>query len=232
MPCAVVERILMTKTKEHYKSLVNEVLTPLLKVRGFDPIYFSSFGRWVDDALWRISPDLVLNRGADSGCVVVYFAVGFRPLTQWLATFDDLEIRKREVRIPGAMATDLGHLRPPFQYECREFSPSDDVAVFGRELMADIEKDGMQFFERWGTVDKMIPAWQSGVSYASGWDNDTHLVAALWLRGRKFEAIAHVEERAGTMRQRIANEGKGNRNMLIRYEAFLQSLRKRAASET
>ncbi len=172
-----------------YKKIVTDYAAPLLLNAGFQGVGKEWFFRWVGDAYWRFAFYLTRIPGLKLGTMVVAVGVGFKSLAEFMK---DFPLVKPDIGKPCAMATDLGHLRPPYQYHEWRLVPETDEDQVGREIADDIKAYGFDFFEKYGTLEKTVAAWEAGVYYNSAFK--FYLPAAYWMRGERERALAYVRE--------------------------------------
>lgn len=65
----------------------------------------------------------------------------------------------------------------------------------GLEIVEEIRRYALPFFEKYGTLDKCVIAWESEIVYNLGTSVDFYLPAAYWLRGERERALGYVRDK-------------------------------------
>jgi hypothetical protein len=175
--------------KNKYHKIVSDYVTPILIKADFEMVDTEWFYRWVGDAYWRVACDLTRKPGLKLGTMGITVGVGFRSLAELLKGFS---LVKPDVNKPCAMATDLGHLRPPYQYHEWIILPETDENKIGQEIAEAIKDYGLAFFEKYGTLEKAVTAWEAGIHFNSAFK--FYLPAVYWMRGERERALNIVRE--------------------------------------
>src|SRR6266852_5982755 len=152
--------------------------------------------RWEGDCLWDLTCAFRMEKNRDEGWVFVSMCVGFRSLDEFLQRYPELGgINPNE---PCAMGTDTSHLRggPPYQSIQWRILPGSDADDIGPEVIHEIKNYALPYFDRFGSLDKCVAAWEAGIFYNAGVPHgDCHLAAAYWLRGDRERALNHIRKR-------------------------------------
>lgn len=180
-------------SQEKYRVLMDEHVRPALVGLGFSARGKDVLCKWDEDCLWRIGNTTRKVRSVDHMTFAVFLCVGFRSLALFLEDFKGLALVNP--RMPCAMATDLGHLFPPFRYHEWKVWPNSDASALASEILSKLEEPGLPYLERYGDLDRSIEAWEAGVTYNLGEAVDFYLPAAYWVKGDREKAMRHAEKR-------------------------------------
>jgi hypothetical protein len=180
-------------TSAIYRRIIAEFVTPCLVRAGFKRASKDRFFLREGDALWRVVCGLRPEPGRDEGWLDVTVCIGFCSLAEFLCACPLVRIRDPEK--PCAMATNLGHLMPIRNfYEWRLLPDTNEITI-GREIVEAINTYGLHYFEKYGTLDKALAAWEKGVNYNLGSRVDYYVAAVYWLRGDRGRAIEFIHHR-------------------------------------
>ena len=210
-----------------YKTILTELVAPLLTAKGFRRARGYWFLRWEGDALWRVSCSLRTEPNEDEGLVGVQVCVGFRSLEEFMEGFDTSPLRNPKT--PCIMATEIGHLMPQARWHQWRLLPEDDPHVIGHEIATAIEQYGLDYFAKYGSVDKALAAWEQGINYNLCSRADFYIAAVYWLRGDRQRAIGFINrsiERYEALYQ--AQRQPSDRNLIKERQVFLKFLEEKS----
>lgn len=213
-----------------FEKIVSIHILPTVTKAGFERAGSGQFRRVQDDSVHRIAATFRKVPRRDEGWLTVTVCVGFRSLAGFLKDFPVVQVKSP--RFPCTMATDLGHLQPPFKYKEWRLLPETDSLMVGADVAGNITAFGFPFFESFGDLRKAVAAWEKGTSYNLGESSDYYLAASYWLRGEIDKAMAFARDRIDYYRAlRQEKERNEDRNLLWDREAFLKFLARKKIRE-
>lgn len=215
------------KIEAIYDRIVSDYIATPLSRMGFQRARPDFFIRWKGDCLQRVASLLTTNRATAEGKILVTVCVGYRSLEAFLhkCSFSTAD----RVQQPCAMATDLGHLHAPYQYQEWRILPHTDPIVMGVEIGKELKEFGVPFLERFSTLDEALKAWEAGVRYNLGARAVFYVAAAYWLRGDRNRARQVVSEQIELHRRELHEQGtRVHSQALHRLQRFLDELDKQA----
>lgn len=204
-----------------HNDLLTAYVEPVLLRSGFSRTRHT-FLKWnADGCLWRVG--VLLTSLGGQATMLPTVGVGFRDIAAFLSRCVFLRIRA-DPNEPCAMATDLGRLMPGGRYLEIPISPSSDVNSLGPQVRDSIERYALPFLENFGTLEKALRAWESGVTYNLGANADYYIAAAYWLRREKSRALSLIQERIEYYDKRAERRTDArDRDDRRRFKAFLLS---------
>lgn len=206
-----------------FEQIVENYIAPSLKHAGFAAKPAGLFVRWEEDCLWRVGCCFTKMRGQDAGSFTIALCVGFPDLAKFLKNFPHCNVR--EVKQPCTMATSLEHLRPPHNWPEWALISTSDVKAVGDEVASVLKEYGLRFFENYGSLDKCVAAWESGINHNLGPSADFYLSSVYWLRGEKERAIEFVNAKITECIEMYNKQGNRSGLFLKRQrEDFLKFL--------
>ena len=202
--------------KRIYDEILSVHIVPYLCRLGFEKRgRYTMFYKDTNDTVYRVAVGFRKVAGLDEGWLLITVGVGFRSLAEFLAPCQVALVR--DVKLPCAMATDLGHLHPPYRFGERHLSADTRAEQVGKEVIAELEQYGKAFFESYGTLEKVLAAWEAGTWFNLGAHADFYMAAAYWLRGERARAIEFVRGRI-THYDELYKEKERNPDLNLRIQ--------------
>lgn len=123
------------------------------------------------------------------------------------------------------MVTNIGYLRPPYKYQTWSLDEDSKPEAIAAQAFAEIQTHVYPFFSRYASVDEVLEALLSGVSYNLG-INDVFFVAGIyWLKGRFGDAITVMQASiAHFQKDYETHKESQDWNRLTERKAFLNFL--------
>ncbi|MBS0266469.1 MAG: hypothetical protein JSS02_31345 [Planctomycetes bacterium] len=178
--------------RDLFEIVRDEHLAPFLKSLGFEYVRKNIFVRSDGDTIWQVATDFVRDTPRDQGRIDINLGIANQSLGQFLKSCPVMATVIKAYRSkPIVMAAMLSLLRPREYREIWIYGNSDP-AVVAKMILEDLEFVGIDWFERHGTIEKIMVTWQAKRSRHL-WDS-FYLAAALWLRGDEKQAMKIVED--------------------------------------
>ncbi len=216
-----------------YKVIVSQYLVPFLKREGFLKTKGTWFIRWEAGCLWRVSAGFRKSRGRDEGWADVHVCVGFPALFSFLSSCPVINWDIHDPKRPCTMAANIRHLRPSNRTPEWRLLPECDVGLVGMEMVNDIKTYGLAYFDEYGSLEKALHAWESGVWHNLGLSVYYFMAAAYCLRGQQAQAFALIESQIKHYRDLYQATGvPSDRSWMRQLEIFLEFLKQRCAQPT
>jgi len=190
------------KSKLIFNHVVEDYVAPALLALGFKRSKFSIFYQWHGDCLWDIWCYYRDVRGADEGYLQTSVCVGFKSIHAFLSGCPEVPM-DTDTKRPCTMGADIGYLRPPYNTDYVHLTPDVDGDKLGVFLLGDIRNNALPYFEKFGTLEKAVEAWEKGVCYNAIQARVYLLAAVYFLRGETARALEVTEE--GIVKQRRQN---------------------------
>jgi hypothetical protein len=213
-----------------FQDVVQRYVDPIAFGAGFQrpmkkhAVYY----RWNSDCLHTLACGFRPEKGRDEGWVEVSACVGFRSLAEFLSQYPEMGIgQSADPNEPCAMGGLTGRLRggPPYQAVQWRTFPDSDPDEIGPEVVQEITNHAFPFYERYGTLDKALAAWETGVVYTSGFSNDCNISGAYWIKGNHERAVQYFGNRLEYWRGRYEKDHLRTDWFTVeRYESFLNFL--------
>lgn len=183
-------------SEEKFREIVDDYVAPLMDELGFARKKKSWFYAVEGECTKRVACGFDKSRGQDAGSIVVTVCVGFKALEVFLSECRELASHVSFDPTPMActMASNLGHLREPFRYLSWEITPESDAAKIGADICTRIKTDGLKFFEGYGSLERAVSAWRSGVRHNLGNMAVLYLAAYEWLYGSRERALFDLKD--------------------------------------
>lgn len=213
------------KASDIYQEVVSRFVAPLLERKGFKRGKKDWFFHWEGESLWRVATGFRKVPDRDEGWLSITVCVGFKDLASFLQDFSKEDIKG--VNEPCIMATDIGHLKPPYSFFEYRLLPDINTAFLGSVVTNDIETFLLPYFTQYGDLEKALAAWENGITYNLGAGADLYIASAYWLRGDQKRAIEFIENKIayydGLYRERNRRSDVMARAERERFLAFLLS---------
>ncbi len=205
-------------TEAIYHSIVQSVLQPYLTAAGLKRTGRYWFYRREGDTYSRLSLGLQKSRITDEGWIDMHLCVGFYSLTRFVSGWSLLSVDPKK---PCAMPTTLLGLDRSLRGKQWHLMPSTSAQEIGQEILDAIREHGLPFFARYGTLEKITNAWESGIAFNLGRKVHCYLAAAYCLRGEPERALAYINACVNQYDPTIRTE-LDNRRFCEAFREFLQ----------
>ncbi len=219
-------------SKKIYNRVLEDFVRPFVLGAGFDATNEKDgFQHWQGDCLWHLYCDFRMEKDRDEGWIELTVSIGFRSLDRFLQKYP--ELGRINPKQPCAMAAGTGRLRggPPYQAVQWRILPDTDPDAIGPEVVEEIKNWALPYFERYGSLDKALTAWEAGIFFNTPFPaGDCYMAAAYWLKGDRDRALNHIRKRLEDWREFYRKEGRHSTTRTIGgYERFLKFLEKEYA---
>jgi hypothetical protein len=176
-----------------FEKMMTNYLRPTLLEAGFAERKKCWFYRLPDkDVVWRVAAGLTMDRATDSGLLYVALCVGFVKVENLLKPFEPAYANGG--KYPCSMATDLGHVVPPYQYKEWLVLGSSNADELGMEIGA-LLREGIRFyFGTFGSLEQAMKAWERGEVFNLGRRSIFYLAAAYAVSGNVTHALWLAEK--------------------------------------
>jgi hypothetical protein len=148
------------------------------------------FFRQLGEATHRVAFSFRKVRGEEGGWLAVTVCVGFKSLADFLHDFPELNIERKR---PCMMATDLGHLVPPYNYHEWRLASQPNAAV-SDEILDVLNAHGLRYFETYGELRKAVAAWEAGTTFNAGYFAQLYACTYYYQRGEREKAVTAAKK--------------------------------------